>query len=200
MLNVRRLGFVGLSVLLVVALSAGASAAPPHKLRSFEARSAAESTAFEFQMHRDLESSTVGRCDRKSLSRFLCSATVTGERSRTETTCRLQIKVRAVYDSYYWTEQASIVKRRCASEATPFLTYEAALQSIQAEADRFAGQPTRITYLSRRDEVAFAGRAEWSRPRVPPNEFIPTENCSVELDATLTAGAISVTNNGFNCY
>ena len=151
-------------------------------------------------MRRDLDSSTVGRCDRKSLSRFVCGATVTGELSRSKTTCRLQIKVRAVYDSFYWTEQASIVKRRCASEATPFLTYEAALRSIQVEADRFAGQPTRITSLSRRDEVTFAGRAEWSRPRVPTNEFIPTEDCSVELVATLTAGAISVTNNGYSCY
>jgi hypothetical protein len=196
----KRLGFVGLSVLLVVVLSAEASAAPPHKLRSFEARSAAESAAFDLQARRDLDSSTVGRCKRKSLSRFICSATVTGEGSRSETTCRLQIEVRAVYDGYYWTEQASLAKPRCTSEATPFLTYEAALQSIQVEADRFAGQPTRITYLSRRDEVTFGGRAEWSRPRVPANEYIPTENCSVEMVATLTAGAISVTNDGFACY
>lgn len=186
--------------MLTLTLSAAAGAASSHKLRSFEARSAADSVAFEFQMRRDLESSDVGRCKRKSLRQFVCSATATGEGSRSKTTCRLQIRVRAVYDSYYWTEQASIVRRRCASEATPFLTYEEALQSIQVEADRFAGQSTQVTYLSRRDEVTFAGRAEWSRPRVPPNEFIPTENCSVELDAQLAAGAISVTNNGFSCY
>ena len=196
----KRLGSIGLIALLVVTLGAEAGAAPSHKLRSFEARSAAESAAFEFQMRRDLDSSDVGRCKRRNLRQFVCSATATGERSRSETTCRLQIKVRAVYDSYYWTEQASIVKRRCASEMTPFLTYEVALQAIQVEADRFAGQQSRITYLSRRDDVTFAGSAEWLRPRVPPNEFLPTENCSVNLVATLSAGAISVTNDGFTCY
>ncbi len=196
----RRLGFVGLIGLFVVVLSAAAAAAPPHKLRGFEARSAAESAAFDFQMRRDLDSSTVGRCKRKSLRRFVCSASVTGEKSRSLTTCRLQIKVRAVYDSFYWTEQASVVKRRCTSEAKPFLTYEIALRAIQAEADRFAGQSTRVTYLSRRDDVTFAGTAEWSRPRVPSNEFLPTENCSVNLVATLTSGATAVTNDGFSCY
>jgi hypothetical protein len=196
----KRLGFVGLIALLAVALSAAATAAPSHKLRSFEARSAAESAAFDFQMRRDLDSSTVGRCKRKSLRQFVCSASVTGEGSRLLTTCRLKIKVRAVYDSYYWTEQASVVKPRCTREATPFLTYEVALRVIQAEGDRFAGQPTRVTYMSRRDDVTFAGTAEWSRPRVPPSEFLPTENCSVDLVVTLTAGATAVTNDGFNCY
>lgn len=197
----KRFVFVGLIALLTVVLSTAASAAPPHKLRNFEARSAAESTAFEFQMRRDLDSSTVGRCKRKSLRRFACSASVTGETSRSLTTCRLQIKVRAVYDSYYWTERASVVGRRCSNEEKPFLTYEAALRAIQAEADRFAGQPTQVTYMSRRDDVTFSGRAEWFRPRVPPNEFLPaTENCSVNLVAAFTAGSTAVTNDGFSCY
>lgn len=196
----KRVGFAGLMVLLVAVLGTEASAAPPHKLQSFEARSAAESAAFEFQMRRKLDSSTVGRCKRKGLRRFVCSASVTGEGPRSLTTCRLQIKVRAVYDSYYWTERAGVTKRRCTSEATPFLPYEEALRAIQVEADRFAGQSTQVTYMSRRDDVTFAGTAEWSRPRVPPNEFSPTENCSVDLVATLTAGAVAVANDGFNCY
>lgn len=196
----KRLGFVGPIALLVVALGAAATAAPPHKLRSFEARSAAESAAFNFQMRRNLDSSTVGRCKRKSLRRFVCSASATGESSRSLTTCRLQIKVRAVYASYYWTERANVIERRCSSEEKPLLTYEAALRAIQAEADRFASQPTQVTYMSRRDDVTFAGTAEWSRPRVPPNEFRPTESCSVNLVATLTGGATAVTNDGFSCY
>jgi hypothetical protein len=196
----KRLGFAGLVTLLVVALNAAATAAPPHKLRSFEARSAAESAAFDFQMRRELDTSTVGRCKRKSLRRFICSASVTGETSRSLATCHLQIEVRAVYDSYYWTERASVVERRCISEEKPFLTYEVALRVIQAEADRFAGQPTTVTYMFRRDEVTFSGRAEWSRSRVPPNEFLPTEDCSVNFVVTLTAGTTAVTNDGFNCY
>ena len=54
--------------------------------------------------------------------------------------------------------------------------------------------------MFRRDDVTFSGRAEWSRPRVPPNEFLPTEDCSVNLVATLAAGVTSVANDGFNCY
>lgn len=196
----KNLGFIGFIALLAVVLAAEAMAAPPHKLRSFEARSAAESIAFEFQMRHKLDAYSVGRCKRKDLRRFLCNASVTGERARSLTTCHLQIRVRAVYDSYYWTEQASVVKRRCTSEAMPFLTYEAAFRAIQAEADRFAGQSTQVSYMSRRDDVTFAGTAEWSRPRVPPNEFSPTENCSVDLVVTLTSGTTAVSKDGFSCY
>ena len=60
--------------------------------------------------------------------------------------------------------------------------------------------PTTITYLNRDDDVTFRGTAEWERPRVPPNEFLPTEKCSVRLVATLAANGIAVSNDGFLCY
>lgn len=130
---------------------------------------------------------------------MLCLATVTGETTRTGTTCRLQIKVRAVYPGY-WTERASVVWRRCQSETKPYLTYPDALAAVQAEADRFAEMPTLITYMSRRDDLTFAATARWERPRVPPSEVFPTDDCSLDLVATLSSGSVSVANDGFLCF
>lgn len=194
-----RCALVGV-VLGMLVLPAAAGAMPTHSLKMFEARAAAESAAFDFQIRRSLDSSSVGRCARKSLSRILCAATVTGESETKTRTCRLRIRVRAVYRTYYWDEVAAVIQRHCQSEAKPFLSYHAAFAAIQAEADRFAGRATTITHLSRDDEVTFNGTAEWERPRMPPSEFLPTEKCSVRLVATLVASGLSVSNDGFLCY
>jgi hypothetical protein len=174
------------------------SAAAPYSLKTFEARSAAESAAFDFQIKHDLDENSVGRCQRKAPRKIVCEATVGGETSTATQTCTLRISVRAVYRTFYWDEIASIVQRRCKDEAKPLLTYQAALAAIQAEADRFANQNTRVTSVYRRDDVTYTARAEWERPRVPPSELIPTESCSVSLVATL-AGEITVTTEGFYC-
>jgi hypothetical protein len=52
--------------MLLIVFAATASAATDGSLRMFEARSAAESAAYDFQAHRDLESSSVGRCKRQA--------------------------------------------------------------------------------------------------------------------------------------
>lgn len=101
--------------------------------------------------------------------------------------------------TYYWDQIAAITSRSCRSETKPLLSYPVALAAIQAEANRFAGQQTTIGYMFRRDDLTFSGRAEWTRPRVPPSQFLPTESCSVSLVATL-ADTVTVTNDGFACY
>lgn len=42
-------------------------------------------------------------------------------------------------------------------------------------------------------------RATWRRRR-SPNQFIPTETCSVDLVASLADGRVSVVTKGFLCY
>jgi hypothetical protein len=115
-------------------------------------------------------------------------------------TCQLSVQVRSVYRTFYWDAVAAVTHHRCRSAAKPWLAYPAALAAIQAEADRFAGQATAITYLDRRDDVTFEGRARWQRPALHPSEFFPTESCSVELVATLADRLISVATDGFACY
>lgn len=196
----RRLGVVGiLAVLVAVVGGAGASASGSHKLRSFEARSAAETAAYGFEHRHKLRSSAVGRCKRKARRRMLCLATATGESAREMTTCRMRIKVRAVHPGY-WTERANVVWRRCRSEAKPYLTYDGALAAIQATGNAFAGVPTVVGRMNRRDDVTFAGTAEWVRASIPPSEYFPTEQCQVDLVATLQAGVVSVANDGFSCF
>ena len=122
--------FVGGTLgLLLFAANAGAS---QHSLKMFEARSAADSAAFDFQMRRDLDSSSVGRCTRKSPRRILCAASASGESKTQAQTCLLQIRVRSVYRTYYWDEIAAVVQRHCRTEAKPFLSYEAALAAVEA--------------------------------------------------------------------
>ncbi len=104
-----------------------------------------------------------------------------------------------MYRSFYWDEAAGIVSRHCEDEAKPLLTYSAARVAFQGEADRFAGQATTITYMFRQDDITFSARAERSRPRVPPSEYLPTEDCSVSLVATLT-DSITVTTDAFDCF
>jgi hypothetical protein len=195
----KRTAVIGTLSVLLASLAASASAGPTHKLGTAEARSAAKSAAFEFLMRNDLDSSTVGRCKRSAPRRIVCSATVSGESTTTIKTCELRIGVREVYRSFYWDQAAVILERRCRSEQKPLLSYPVALAAIQAEADRFAGQPTTITFMNRRDDVTFTGSATWERTRVPPNEVFPTETCSVDLVATL-ASTVSVTTDGFLCY
>lgn len=193
-------------------LGRSASATPAHKLKTFEARSAAESAASSFYLRRDLDTYKVGRCKRRNHLRVVCAARVDGETDRVRQTCILRIRVRAVYRGY-WDEVASIVRRRCRSEAKEVLTYPVALVSIQTEADRFAGRATAITYMNRRDLTTFNGRAEWDVTDPggckgcgydsETDSFYDTpttENCSVELVSTLTLGLVSVATEGFACY
>jgi len=187
------------AALLTVFFGGNAYAASTHKLKMHEARSEAESAAFDFQLDRDLDSSDVGRCQRKTLKRITCAATASGETSRSNRTCALTIVVRAVNRTYYWDQIAAITSRSCSSETKPLLSYPVALAAIQTEANRFAGQQTTIGYMFRRDDLTFSGRAEWTRPRVPPSQFLPTESCSVSLVATL-ADTVTVTYDGFSCY
>jgi len=194
----KRVLIAGALSLLV--FTACAEASPRPSLKMFEARSAAEGEVFDFQVRRHLDSSSIGRCARKSPTRVLCAGTATGEEKTQTTTCMLRVRVREVHRTYYWDKVASIVGRHCTVEAKAFLTYDAARTAIQAEADKFAGKPTTITALNREDDVTFNGTAEWERPSDPPNEFLPTETCSVRMVATLASGDISVANNGFLCY
>lgn len=187
------------AALVVMLVSVPASAAPNHTLKMFEARSAAESVVLDFAIDHKLDSHSIGRCQRMSQRRVSCAATASGEAAATSRECDLRIVVRAVYRRFYWDEAAGIVSRDCEDIAKPLLGYPAARAALQGEADRFAGQPTTITYMFRRDDVTFSGRAEWSRPRVPPNQYLPTENCSVSLVATL-AGSITLATDGFDCY
>ena len=188
------------AALFAVLVSGSAHAASAHKLKMYEARSAAESAAFDFQLDHDLGSSDVGRCQRKTLKRVICAATVSGETSTSNRTCALRIAVRAVKRTYLWDQVAAIIDRSCQDEAKSLLTYPVALAAIQAEADRFAGQHTTISYMDRRDDLTFSGRAEWERPRMPPNKYLPTESCSVSLVATLAGAVTTVTTDGFSCY
>jgi hypothetical protein len=187
------------AALMVMVIAASASAAPKHTLKMFDARSAAEGVALDFALDHKLDSHSVGRCQRRTSRKVSCAATVSGETAAASRTCDLRIVVRAVYRSFYWAEAAGIVSRNCEDITKPLLSYPEARAALQSEADRFAGQATTITYMFRRDDVTFSGRAEWSRPRVPPSKYLPIENCSVSLVATLT-DSIAVTNDGFNCY
>lgn len=197
----RRLALAGAALALLFALGSPVDVAArgSHKLRSFQARSAAESAAYSFEQRRKFDSYKIGRCKRQARRRMLCAAVATGETDRLTATCRIRIQVRAVYPGY-WTERANVVWRRCRKEANPYLTYPDARAAIQAEADAFAGTSTAITSMSRRDNVSFSGTSEWTRATDPPSELFPTETCQIELVATLADSAISVANDGFYCY
>lgn len=195
----------------LLAFCASASGAPSHKLKSFQARSAAETVATDFYIRRKLDNAKVGRCKRRARPRIVCKARATGETKRLLKTCDLRIRIRAVYKGY-WDEAAAIVWRRCRKEPKPLLTYAAALASIQAEANRFAGRPTAVTYMFRRDDVTFSGTAKWAL--TDPHgckdcgydsdadsfyDLPTTQTCSVDLVATLAGNAISVANDGYRC-
>jgi hypothetical protein len=200
------------ALVVLLAFSASATAAPADKLKSFQARSAAESAAFDFYIRRKLDNAKVGRCKRQSRRRIVCDARASGETKRLLKTCNLRIRVRAVWRGY-WDEAAAIVGRRCQKVPKPLLTYPAALAAIQAEADRFAGKPTAITYMFRRDDVTFSSTATWML--TDPHgckgcgydsdtesfyDIATTQTCSVDLVATLADRAVTVANDGFSCF
>lgn len=203
------------TLFLVCFLLLGVASADAYRLDKGEARSTAESKAFDFESARSwLDSSDTKRCSRKTQLRVDCVALVTGETEVKSSSCRLLIAVQAVHRRYYWDSVARIVNSHCKSHEKPRLTYGDAKQAIQAEADHFAGQATSITSLYRQDFQTYSGRAEWKR--INPtgckgcgydpvtDKFFDeptTESCSVELKARrLSEGDIRVDIESSACY
>jgi len=203
---------LAVALVAILAVSTDAGAASSYRLKNFEARSAAESAAFDFYTRRKLDSAKVGRCKRQARRRVLCKARAVGETARLLKTCNLRIRVRAVWRGY-WDEVAAIIGRRCHKQVKAYLAYAAALAAIQSEADRFADRPTSITSMYRRDEVTFSGTAKWAQT-IPDGckgcgydpdtdafyDTPTTESCSIDLVATLADQTITVANDGFRCY
>ena len=204
-------------VLLVLAACLGVpfASAATHKLGKGQARSEAESKAYDFEQARSwLNSSDVRQCRRRTAVRVDCAVLVTGETERQSFRCRLKVVVRAVYRRFYWDEVAKIVRSRCRSHNLLVLAYVDAQGAIQAEADQFAGQPTTITSLRREDRRTYAGRAEWTR--IDPDgcrgcgydpatdqffDTAETESCSVELKAIrVQDGSIQLQVEASSCY
>jgi hypothetical protein len=185
---------------VVFAASVSSSVASPSGLKMFEARTDAQAEASSFTLRRDLTESHVTRCKRESARAIDCAAVATGETPAATIECSLRIHVRAVYRSFYWTDIAAITSHHCARTPKERLTYRVAVPAIQAAADKFAGTSTAITSVFRRDELTYVASAKWQRPRTPPNEFIATETCSLEVTAALADGKVSVATEGFLCY
>jgi hypothetical protein len=185
--------------MLALAPGAGARGAA-HGLKMFEARTEAQAEASSFTLRRNLTESHVARCTRDSARRVDCAAVATGESAAATIVCTLRVRVRAVYRGFYWTNAAAITRHRCARTAKERLTYAEAIKAMQSAADSFAGRPTTINFVARRDEVTYSGSAKWERPSDPPNQFIPTESCSVDLVANLADGKVSVVTEGFLCF
>lgn len=204
----RRLYFgIAAVTAATLALPVVAGATAPHTLRISEARSAAESRAFDFEQHHKLDSDAVGRCARRSRLRVDCEATAIGETTRRVKRCALHIKVRAVRVTYFWglaegwDAQASIASRRCRVESKPYLLLSRARPALQRAADEFAGVATKITHIDRSGDVAYRATAKWERPALHPTEDFPAERCSVELEARLGSDrTIMVVTQGFDCY
>lgn len=190
-----------LSVALCLAccLVFGLAGADAHRLGKGGARSAAESRARDFELSRSwLNFFDVQQCRRRSPLRVDCVAVVSGDTEAKSSRCRLLIAVRAVKRRDRWEEVTRVAESRCESIPIPRLTYAQARQAIQAEADRFAGQPTSIASLSRRNAQTYRGFAEWDRfnpsgcrgcgydpESGQPIDKPTTESCSVELRAIL---------------
>lgn len=101
-----------------------------------------------------------------------------------------------------------------AAPAAQRLSYNRAQRAVQAKADQFAGERTRLTAMDRVGALIFTGRAEWDR--VDPNgckgcdydpasgTFLDTpinESCSVEVVVKLrSSGALRVSAEEFACY
>lgn len=185
--------------MLTLAPGAGARGSA-HGLKMFEARTEAQAEGSSFTLRRNLTESHVARCTRDSARSVDCAAVATGENASATIVCALHVRVRAVYRGSYWTIAAAITRHRCASTAKERLTYAEAIRAMQPAADAFAGRPTTINFVARRDEVTYSGSARWERPSDPPNQFIPTETCSVDLVASLADGRVSVVTEGFLCY
>jgi hypothetical protein len=202
-------------LVLTCFLLLGVADASAHRLGKGEARTEAESKALDFELARSwLNYFDVNQCTRKAQLRVDCVAVVSGDTETKSSSCRLLIAVRAVDRRYYWDEVAKIAGSHCRSLQIPVLAYADARKAIQAEADRFAGQPTSVTSLSRQDAQTYSGRAEWKR--INPtgckgcgydpgtNKFFDTpetESCSVELKARrLGDDSIRVDIESSACY
>lgn len=181
-------------------ITSTASAASQASLTPYEARSAAEAAALDFQIKHDLDSNSVGVCSPKTVRRSICEATVKGETDLVKRTCRLRISVRSVYRTFYWDQAASIVQKKCQSERKPHLLYPEALAAIQQAADELAGRRTVISGVYRVDDVTYSGFGEWIQPKAVPSPFSSTESCSATFRATLANGRISVGTEGYLCF
>lgn len=214
--SIRLVKTISTVLFLTCFLSLGVADASAHRLGKGEARSTAESKAFDFQVARSwLDSSDTKRCRRRTQLRVDCEALVTGETEVKASSCRLRIAVEAVPRRYFWDSVAKIISSHCDFQPTPHLTYGDAKQAIQAEADRFAGQATSVTSLYRQDLQTYKGTAEWKRVNPTgckgcgydpasgkPFDKPETESCSVELKATrLSEGdGIRVDIESSACY
>lgn len=205
---------LSVTLCLACALAFGVAGADAHWLGKGGARAAAEVRARDFALSRSwLNDSEVNRCARRSALRVDCVAVVAGDTETKSSRCRLLIVVRAVSRHDRWGRLARIGDSRCTSLRLPVLGYADATQAIQAEADRFAGQPTTISSLKRRDARTFRGFAEWDRLNPTgcqacgydpttgqPVDKPTTESCSVELVATrLGDDSIAVEIKGSTC-
>lgn len=183
-----------IAVSLLCACAASVAAAQPLGLRA--ARGKAAGAASSFARHRGLNRSHVAHCKRKTARRIDCTGTAKGGTATVLTTCHLRIRVRAVKGRRRSGTVASVVGHRCKAR----LPFPAAVSAIQSTADAFAGRPTTIFSIIRKDARTFLAAATWVRPSDPPSESFPTENCTLDLNAVLTNGKVTVGTEGFNCF
>jgi hypothetical protein len=76
-----------------------------------------------------------------------------------------------------------------------------ARRAAQKEADRFAGQPTRITTALRRSDHNYYMQAEWEKPGPPP--FFFTQFCFAELTVKFKprkSHKVRATIDGYSCF
>jgi hypothetical protein len=192
-------------IALVAALALAGVAQAETVLTTSEARREAESAASTFRYRHQLDESHVARCKRQSTTRVSCAAVAKGVGAAATTECALRIVASIPAGNIFAT--AVIEGHRCRRTLLPHLTYVEAHSAIQAAADSFAGTATSITSMRRKllsfdegDEGAYEGTAEWERPALHPNEFEPTESCSIQVEAVMVAGKVSTATEGFACY
>jgi hypothetical protein len=199
----KRIALGIMTVALMAPCAASANAAT--FLTTSEARSEAESAATIFKDRHHLGESHVTLCKRRSKTRVTCAGVAKGEGTTTTTECSLRIEARIPAGNIFAT--AAIRSHHCTKAPRPHLTYAEAQAAIQAAADIFAGTATTITSMRRKilsfgegGQGAFEGTAKWERPALHPTEFDPTESCSVDVEATMSAGKVSTSTQGFDCY
>jgi hypothetical protein len=164
------------------------------------ARNEAGLAAIEFGLRHHLDETNVGRCRRVSPKTVSCAATAKGESSSATKACALTVVVRAISHRFYTDSAAAVTSHRCTTTPKERLTAAAAGSAIKSKADAFAGTTTEISSLYRLDELTYDATARWERAAAHPTQFSPTESCSVDLKAKMTAGQISVETEGFACY
>lgn len=198
---VKWTGGTAAALFVALALMVSSAYAIPTTLLMSEARTEAQNQATTFTLRHDLTESHVARCKRRSADNVGCTAIAKGETSSATVVCRLAVTVRLVRHRFYNSTAAAITKHRCAKTPKEQLTYQDALAAIQSAADKFAGTPTSITYMFRRDDLTYKGTAEWERPGASIGfGVVLTEHCSVDLVASLAEGKVSVATEGFSCY